>query len=235
MPHFNNYNPASFGWKPSPRGEFIVPYSFNGVKFPNGVHKATVKWWDSLLTEVTQHIQLKAGQCWGYNYRPITGGGNLSSHAYGLALDINAVDNPYSASGKTLPHTMPDIVIEIARRHGAESGLGWTRPKDAMHLQCNVAPDEISKYTLNTKPVPKPAPPKISYGPFGHITLGARTIRLGSAGTDVQFLQRFLDIPDDGLFGPVTQARVKWYQKMRGLVVDGIVGPKTWLNIRHGR
>lgn len=57
---------------------------------------------------------------------------------------------------------------------------------------------------------------------------GSRTLSKGMTGPDVAYLQRWLGIPDDGDFGTKTQARVEWYQDMRGLTVDGIVGPATW-------
>ncbi|BAZ49779.1 hypothetical protein NIES4103_23910 [Nostoc sp. NIES-4103] len=61
-----------------------------------------------------------------------------------------------------------------------------------------------------------------------------RTLRIGSKGDDVEFLQRFLNADDfgplaeDGVFGSKTEAAVKKYQSSRGLTADGIVGPKTW-------
>ena len=71
---------------------------------------------------------------------------------------------------------------------------------------------------------PSPATP-------GHLAPGTRTVRQGDTGADVAYLQRFLGIPADGSFGPITKAAVVRYQKMRGLTVDGIAGPVTWLNI----
>uniref|UniRef100_UPI003AB84D64 peptidoglycan-binding domain-containing protein n=1 Tax=Clostridium scindens (strain JCM 10418 / VPI 12708) TaxID=29347 RepID=UPI003AB84D64 len=32
----------------------------------------------------------------------------------------------------------------------------------------------------------------------------------------------------DGINGPKTQAAIKAFQRAMGLIVDGIVGPKTW-------
>jgi len=52
------------------------------------------------------------------------------------------------------------------------------------------------------------------------------------SGDDVVFIQRWIG-PDhcgkaDGDFGPNTAAGVRWYQRMRGIQVDGEVGPQTW-------
>lgn len=59
------------------------------------------------------------------------------------------------------------------------------------------------------------------------------TIRRGSKGDIVVELQTLLakngsSLKIDGIFGPGTQSAVRAYQKQHGLVVDGIVGPKTW-------
>ena len=59
------------------------------------------------------------------------------------------------------------------------------------------------------------------------------TIRKGSKGPDVKLLQEILIsrgyiLKVDGDFGPVTETYVKQFQKSRGLVPDGIVGPLTW-------
>ena len=60
------------------------------------------------------------------------------------------------------------------------------------------------------------------------------TIQLGSTGPTVSWAQyllvrRTLSYQQiDGDFGPQTQAAVEEFQRDRGLVVDGIVGPVTW-------
>jgi peptidoglycan hydrolase-like protein with peptidoglycan-binding domain len=79
-------------------------------------------------------------------------------------------------------------------------------------------------------------------GPAPHNTFGPPTIRLGSTGLWVAYCQNLLNarLPQppvlwvDGIFGPKTDARVRQYQAMRGLTVDGIVGPQTWGSLEAG-
>jgi peptidoglycan DL-endopeptidase CwlO len=56
---------------------------------------------------------------------------------------------------------------------------------------------------------------------------GATVLRFGSQGAAVAELQRRLEIPADGDFGPITLAAVEAFQRTHGLVVDGQVGPHT--------
>lgn len=55
-----------------------------------------------------------------------------------------------------------------------------------------------------------------------------KTIKNGSKGDEVKLLQKKLNLTDDGIFGPKTEAAVKKFQKEHNLEDDGIVGPKTW-------
>lgn len=50
----------------------------------------------------------------------------------------------------------------------------------------------------------------------------------GSVGEHVKFLQKRLNIKDDGIFGPATEAAVIAFQKSRELLPDGRVGRMTW-------
>lgn len=62
------------------------------------------------------------------------------------------------------------------------------------------------------------------------------TLRRGAKGNDVYEMQQLLvkdgsTIAVDGIFGIGTLSAVKSFQKRHGLVVDGIVGPKTWAEL----
>jgi peptidoglycan hydrolase-like protein with peptidoglycan-binding domain len=45
--------------------------------------------------------------------------------------------------------------------------------------------------------------------------------------------QRALTVSDgvDGVFGPKTEERVRWFQGNEGLAVDGVVGTDTWTTL----
>lgn len=52
-------------------------------------------------------------------------------------------------------------------------------------------------------------------------------LRIGSEGTEVAAVQRIVGADPDGVFGPKTLALVKTWQKLNGLLADGVIGDKT--------
>lgn len=95
-----------------------------------------------------------------FNHRALTGGGALSLHAYGLAIDINPVQNPYLAfepdgqaqvspeagiryanrvrqrPGKPVRQGMAEELVEVFAHHGFLIwGGDWDNPIDYQHFQ----------------------------------------------------------------------------------------------------
>jgi cell wall-associated NlpC family hydrolase len=62
----------------------------------------------------------------------------------------------------------------------------------------------------------------------------AAALKKGDRGPNVAKVQRWLNQPDDGIFGPATKAAVKRFQRRQGLTPDGVVGPATWAALRRG-
>lgn len=60
------------------------------------------------------------------------------------------------------------------------------------------------------------------------------TLRRGSRGDHVRTLQQAIGAGSDGVFGPMTEAKVRQFQAGKGLVPDGIVGPATWAALDAG-
>ena len=55
-----------------------------------------------------------------------------------------------------------------------------------------------------------------------------KVLKKGSKGDEVKVLQAALHITQDGIFGTLTDAAVRAFQREHNLDVDGIVGAKTW-------
>ena len=120
------------------------------------------------------------------------------------------------------------LVGDIRRRHGANIPVMRHSDADATLCPGSRFPWNrfISMLTV-VRPAAKPAPrpvPRPAPKPVVRPLL-----RRGSRGAAVRTLQQRLGgLVVDGIFGPRTEARVRAFQQRNGLVVDGIVGPRTW-------
>jgi peptidoglycan LD-endopeptidase CwlK len=92
-------------------------------------------------------LSMEANNASAFNYREITGGGRLSNHAYGRAIDINTFQNPYIKGSIVLPHgakydpsiagtfTSDHPIVRAFLRLGWDWGGNWTSPKDYQHFE----------------------------------------------------------------------------------------------------
>jgi len=92
---------------------------------------------------------------------------------------------------------------------------------------------------------PPPTPPPVTPpppGPFVPPPYPGTLIRQGARGDNVRLMQIYLtaisrvnsNVPAltaDGIFGPLTDASVRAFQRQYGLNPDGIIGPLTWNRI----
>ncbi|NYD86431.1 M15 family metallopeptidase [Cellulomonas oligotrophica] len=84
-----------------------------------------------------------------FNCRAVTGGSGWSEHAYGRAVDVNPVENPYVRGGTVLPPAGAafvdrpdapgvvhdgDAVVRAFAEHGWAWGGHWSSPKDYQHF-----------------------------------------------------------------------------------------------------
>jgi peptidoglycan hydrolase-like protein with peptidoglycan-binding domain len=103
----------------------------------------------------------------------------------------------------------------------------------ATRAKLNSATPSQSKPSDPKPENPKPEDPKPKNPPTKEIPPVTQTLRRGSKGTQVKYLQQKLNALGfnvgevDGSFGPKTLAGVRAFQKANGLAVDGVVGPAT--------
>lgn len=96
-------------------------------------------------------LSMAANNTSGFNYREKTGDGSLSNHAFGRAIDINTVQNPYLKNGLVLPPngkydsqargtlTSDSPIVKKFRELGWTWGGDWESFKDYQHFEKPIA------------------------------------------------------------------------------------------------
>ena len=96
----------------------------------------------------------------------------------------------------------------------ASNLINMGKIKEAQEI-INQFPTQTQNVNTNTNPTtPKPT--------------NTPTVRKGNRNNEVKYIQEYLKIKADGIFGPITQKAVIEFQKQHNLVPDGVVGPRTW-------
>lgn len=174
--------------------------------------------------------------CWGHAHRRIAGTDVWSRHAPGIAIDLNASAHPMGRRGTFSSGEVAAIRALLKRyRHTGRSLFRWGGDfdrADDMHFEL-IADRSVCLAAVTALQAP-PATMAATTHPGGHRP-GSRMLRYTTpplTGDDVRHVQRWVGParcgPADGEFGPRTSTGVKWYQRLRGLPADGIVGRNTW-------
>jgi peptidoglycan L-alanyl-D-glutamate endopeptidase CwlK len=154
----------------------------------------------------------------------------IGPHGFGLAYDVA----PVTPDGKTIlwnDTAKWKIIGEEGKKLGLTWGGDWKSFVDKPHFELTEgltakqlrAGKRTSWWDVKSKvqPIPKVV------------------LKKGMKCDEVKLLQELLNnheyqlIPD-GDFGFMTETAVKGYQKSKGLVADGVVGPKTWSKLYEG-
>ena len=222
------------GWPADPTRATIVGLTVCGVNFPGGVRGGDV---ETVLGYVAGQVHrrvhsLTPGWCWGYSYRDVRGSSDLSNHAGGYAIDVDAPSHPLGAVGTFSPaqvatiHAILAEVDQVVRWGGDYSGR-----KDEMHFEIVGSPAQVAATAARLRGVPAPPAPPSS---------GAVSLRVGDTGPAVAQLQTWLNAMypaysklDVGpqRYGPQTVAVIREFQRRSGVTgsdADGtIIGPRT--------
>jgi hypothetical protein len=189
---------------------------------------------------------------WGYEDRTSRNSSSKSFHSWGLAVDLNAVQNPNKIAVREGDRfVIPSSAGSIMRNEfGGLWGGEWG---DKMHLECHLSPSEMADWirqhggTGAAAPITpshpaSPAAP-VSHGSFplsgnqyfGLLSGPAESISgIAPSGSDRRFqpaikrIQAKVGAAQDGAYGQNTMGKVKAWQAAHHLAADGLVGPKTW-------
>jgi hypothetical protein len=92
-------------------------------------------WFDDLVEDLTEPVL----DDWGYAYRPVRGYvNNLSNHASGTAIDLNATDHPLGKVGTFTTAETRAIRRRLAFYGGAIKWGDYRGRRDEMHFEINA-------------------------------------------------------------------------------------------------
>lgn len=164
-----------------------------------------------------------------------------NEHSIGIEAENNGVGEPWPLAQRTAYALLCAALVraygltparvlahrEVCRPKGRKidpAGIDM----DGFRLAVARDVDDLERASRDgDRPAPRPAP---------KVTL-SRVLKLRDPmmhGEDVKAVQRAVGVRVDGWFGRDTDAAVKRWQKARGLVADGDVGPKTAARLGFG-
>lgn len=148
---------------------------------------------------------------WGYANRNIRGSTSKSYHAWGLAIDINAADNPQTSGA--MHTTMPADAGWLAGAFEMEWGGDFHSSKDPMHYEVHGSRDDIG----------------------ARVHYLHSTLREGAGPSmPVGVLQKALDtvhgykLVADSRFGAKTKAALVDFQKHAHMRATGVCDTAVW-------
>jgi hypothetical protein len=146
IPGSTEWARAHYG-KPDAKGyrkRHIVQIEFLGTTM--FVHEKTIphfyrleRIFEARAPEYAAAVATGTPDDWSYGNRDIRGGASKSNHAFGIAIDVNALTNVLGTTGD-----MPMEVVEQWEIEGGGWGGRWSRP-DPMHFETHLTPEEIAE------------------------------------------------------------------------------------------
>lgn len=141
------------GW-PVDRSADMVPLAIGGETFPQGVHHLIAELVTIMLDVSLGEgwLKLHTGWSWGYANRPIKrpdGGfsSTPSNHSWGLAIDINAPENPFGGTR----HAIPEVMGNFWESYGFRWGGHYSSTRDWMHMEYLGSPADAAKHTTKAR------------------------------------------------------------------------------------
>ena len=150
------------------------------------------------------------------SYNKKVGGVSGSQHLYGLAADITIQDTSRLLEAAQYAEKIGFTGVGLDDKYQKFLHVDTRKSKSFFRYRSDGSTYSVSSFFT--------------------------TVRLGSKGDDVKLLQSKLrklgykgkdgkDLVCDGSFGANTEHALKNFQKAKGLTVDGVAGPKTWVKL----
>jgi len=137
------------GWPASkdPNEIAIKPFTVKGTKIKIRANKVAGQLLAAFAAEFHEKVEaIDAGSLddWSYNYRSIRGTtSNLSNHASGSAIDLNATKHPLGKEN-TFTKEQQKTIQELIKKYKLSWGGNYKKRRDDMHFELACSPDEAA-------------------------------------------------------------------------------------------
>jgi peptidoglycan hydrolase-like protein with peptidoglycan-binding domain len=235
------------GFGGSRNGQAINGVVIHHVAGTNGLNYVANK--NSRNSHPTYHIS-NSGAVTGIvnpERRPYSTGGQPDPSAVSFEIDNSSVGGDWPVSSAAIEALIDVIIFHASISPRANRGfakniktqvqseffIAWHQQYsstacpgpfilsqlDYIVAECNKRANQAVAPVAPVIPTPPPTSKKPRL---------IRWLRRGSTGSNVVYLQSVLGLKRDGQFGPITEARVRQFQREQGIQVDGVVGWVTW-------
>jgi len=235
------------GFGGSRNGQAINGVVIHHVAGTNGLNYVANK--NSRNSHPTYHIS-NSGAVTGIvnpERRPYSTGGQPDPSAVSFEIDNSSVGGDWPVSSAAIEALIDVIIFHASISPRANRGfakniktqvqseffIAWHQQYsstacpgpfilsqlDYIIAECNKRANQAVAPVAPVIPTPPPTSKKPRL---------IRWLRRGSTGSNVVYLQSVLGLKRDGQFGPITEARVRQFQREQGIQVDGVVGWVTW-------
>ena len=204
----------------------VKPFAPAGHDFPGGVKSGDVAVVLGYCVEQFHARVERLGEgCWGHSYRDNKNRpGQVSRHARGIAVDINAPRHPNGKRG-TFSKAQRQELQEIAAEVGnvVRWGEFYTGTTDGMHLEINdskAAVAEAAKRLRGARKEPSKATP----------AWFVRDLFRGCTGHDVVVARHNLHLPagdTPGVWDSALERAVRTFQSKNNIPVTGRIDGRT--------
>lgn len=140
------------GWPASdePRTIGVESFAIPGTKLKIRCTKKVAPLLINFCAEFNEKVEpLEGGALddWGYAYRAIRGqedAGNLSNHASGTAVDLNATKHPLGKRN-TFTDAQEATIRSLAKKYGLRWGGDYKNRADEMHFEVTLSPLQVKE------------------------------------------------------------------------------------------
>lgn len=129
---------------------YLIPGTTRTVRLEAGSGGALLVHFASWFHQNIEPIDVGPVDDWGYASRNIVGGSELSNHASGTAIDLNATKHPLAAVGTFSPAQAAAIRGQLGVYGGCiRWGGDYTGRKDEMHFEINAPRAQCDQVAAN--------------------------------------------------------------------------------------